>query len=173
MRTIASLAMVALLPLEGVFAQEPPVLEPGQRIRVRVTDDHVKRMDGIVAAIGPDTLVLHVERFRVDARGRRTTDSVRTAVPLAEVVSIARHVGRRSRPGRGALIGGLSACLLGLGSSAAYYSSDEDGYAGYVFGGAVVVGAIGAGVGWIIGSAVTTDQWEDIPLDRVRAGIAP
>jgi hypothetical protein len=33
--------------------------------------------------------------------------------------------------------------------------------------------AAGEAVGALVGSAITTDHWEKVPLNRVRIGVAP
>ena len=63
--------------------------------------------------------------------------------------------------------------LVGLALNATYYESGEEGYGRYVFGGALVTGALGAGIGWLIGSAVKRDRWEEVSVDTFPVGVVP
>jgi hypothetical protein len=172
MRTLAFLVLLALMPLTRSTGQEPtPTLEPGRRVRVTAPAADMNEVEATVVGLQHDTLALAHEAFYVDAHGRRSRDTLVAMLPVAAITNIAVHAGTRSHKTTGILIGGASGLLIGALSTATYYSSDEDGYGGYVLGGAAVTGAIGAGLGWLIGSLVRSDRWEEIPLDRVQVGL--
>jgi hypothetical protein len=95
-------------------------------------------------------------------------------IPLAFVTRIVRHRTRR-HAGRGAgigfLVGGLGGAALAGASCASdqLFQDDAGGCAVIGFG---VFGGAGAFVGLIIGSMITTTQWETVPLDRVGVNVA-
>jgi hypothetical protein len=173
MRSTIVAAVLALAPLGHVQAQDRPPLAPNERVRVWRDGATSERIDGRVVAVDGDTLILSIQRFRADAHGRGIIDSVPTSVAMMGIDSVIRHTGRRSAGKRGALFGGISMFLAGAALTATYYESGEEGYGRYVFGGALVTGALGAGIGWLIGSAVKRDQWEEVSLDGFRAGVVP
>ena len=35
------------------------------------------------------------------------------------------------------------------------------------------LGALGAGIGAIVGALIKTDRWEEVPLDRLRVSFVP
>ena len=107
------------------------------------------------------------------------------SVPIAAVTKLEVSRGRNSfGAGRGALIGVL------VGGVAGWIV----GYAGYeecvpsgglfdcagvfspevaAFGGAMVLGTLGAGIGAVTGALVKTHRWVEVPLDRLRVSLAP
>jgi len=172
MRPATLLAILALVSSADATAQAPQ-LTPGRRVRVTSAAAGLDNTEAFVVGLRRDTMALQYATSRVDAHGQRHTDSLVTDVSTASVTSLAIYAGKKSGARTGLLIGGTSMLLIGVVGNAAYYSSGEEGYARYVIGGAVVTGAIGAGIGWLIGSAIKSDRWEEIPLDRVRVGIEP
>jgi hypothetical protein len=166
MRALVFSLLLCLMPLAGSAGQEQaPPLEPGQRVRVTAPAAHLYDLEATVVSLNRDTLAFSHEAFHVDAHGRRSRETLVTRLPLMSITNLAVHAGTRSRTTTGMLIGGTTGFLIGALSTATYYSSDEDGYGGYVLGGAVVTGAIGIGLGWLIGSAIRSDRWEEVPLD--------
>jgi hypothetical protein len=128
-------------------------LEAGSRIRI--TSDRGSRV-GTLVSVENDSL-------------RYTTSDTAavTALPLASVVKLERSVGKRSNAGRGATIGGLVGGGLGLGLGLIASLDDDQFYEVGPEDVAVVtlfLGAIGAGVGALIGSASHRDSWETVPL---------
>ena len=172
MRPIALLSVLLAASLDHTVAQEQP-LHQGQLVRVTCAEADLDDAEAVVTGVHEGSLWLKYERFRVDAHGRRHTDSVVTDVPIAAVTGLRVHAGTKSGATTGMLIGGTSMFFIGLISGAAYYSSDEEGAARYIVGGALVTGAIGVGLGWLIGSAVRSNRWEEVPLDRVQVGVIP
>jgi hypothetical protein len=83
------------------------------------------------------------------------------------VVRLERSRDRRTSAGRGAVIGGLvgagSGLLLGVLASADDDSFYEVG-TGDVFVVTLMLGAVGAGVGALIGSISHQERWEPMPL---------
>jgi hypothetical protein len=121
-----------------------------------------------VVAVDGNTLTLSIQRFRPDAHGRGTIDSVPTSVAIAEIDSVLRHTGRRAAGGKGAVIGGVTMGLVGaVGAAASGYGDATDLY------GIIGFSAIGAGVGWLIGSILKRDSWEEVSFDHLRAGAVP
>jgi hypothetical protein len=95
-------------------------------------------------------------------------------LPLGFVTRIARHRTRR-RAGRGAGIGFLAGGLGGAALAGAACASDpffQDAAGGCAVIGFGVFGSAGALVGLIIGSMITTTQWETVSLDRIRVNVA-
>jgi hypothetical protein len=140
-------------------AQALAQLDPGSR--VRVTSEKGKQTGTLVALDG-DTL-----------RYTRLKASSVTALPRASVVRLERSVGKRPATGRGALIGGLIGGGFGLFLGIAA-STDDTGWfevgPGEVAAAAAFTGAIGAGLGALIGAASRQDRWEAVPLEPPVAG---
>ena len=169
--TLASIVLTFAL-LTDVAAQEQQ-LYPGRLVRVTRDEADLNRTKVVVVGRHGDALTLRYERFRADAHGRHYRDSVETEVPLSAMTRLEVSSGTRSGAKGGLLVGGASGFFVGLISSATYYSSDEEGAARYILGGAAVGGALGAGIGWLIGSAIKSDRWEELPLERLGVSVAP
>ena len=94
-----------------------------------------------------------------------------TALVLAQVTTLELSRGRKSNAGKGALIGGL----VGAAAGATYglVLCEGDCEAGS-FAAAAFVGLVGAGagalIGLVIGSVVSGEHWEEVPLVPVHAG---
>ena len=172
MRWIGCLLVPVIVPVGALFGQTPLPLEPGQQVRIRYTDAPTKRTDGRIVTVGSDSLVLRTKRFRVDAHGHRTVDSVVTTIPLSQVATIAKRTGRKSAAGRGALVGGVSMSLVGLIASASDWCIGEEDGGACVIGAAAVGAAEGAAVGAILGAILRSDKWVDVPINNVRMSIA-
>jgi hypothetical protein len=173
MRSVGVLSLMLVSAFADAAVQEPPALHAGQLVRISAPGVALENVKASVVWLRRDTLLLRHERLQVDEHGRHHRDSVVTDVPFAAITRLAVSSGKRSRATTGMLIGGTSMFFIGLISTAAYYSSDEEGYTRYLIGGAFIPGAIGAGFGWLIGSAIKTDKWEEVPLDRLRVSITP
>jgi hypothetical protein len=115
-----------------------------------------------------DTLLFQHDRPRFQHGRRVGADTIVARLPLACVTQLEVHAGRTSASKSGAIIGGLTLGVLFLVANATYYESGEEGYGRYVLGGWLVGTAIGAGVGWLIGSTIKSDRWEEVPLDQLR-----
>lgn len=140
-------------------AQAQPVdLVPGRRIRVHRRAETT--LVGDLVSLGPDTLTM-------------TTSAADTvAVQRAAISRLDLSTGTKSKAGKGAvnglLFGGLGGALIGVLAS----GSDDGEFLDYGPGawaasGALMFGALGAGVGALIGSGQRTDQWEGVVLPTV------
>lgn len=154
----AHLILTALLQVST--AQGPPTrqaaVEADSGARVRITIDKPKRSHvGTLVSADADSL-----RFTTDTGGL-------VAIPTASVTRFERSRGRRSNAGRGALIGGLTLGAAGLiiGIGAAADNSDwfEVG-AEDVAVATLVAGAVGAGLGGLIGAVSKGEKWESLAI---------
>jgi hypothetical protein len=140
------------LEAQSAWAQ----LESGARIRVTASNSSPARRTGSFVSLDGDSL-----RYTAAA-----ADSIVT-LPLGSVARLERSTGRHSGAGRGAAIGGLIGGGLGLALGLAA-SSEENSF--YEVGGedvavvTVLLGAVGAGVGALIGSGSKRDRWETVSL---------
>lgn len=124
-------------------------LTAGDRIRVHSRSHG--RVSGDLARVSPDSLVIVRQE---EGRGE-------LALPADAVTRVDITAGRRSRKGRGALIGLLAG---GAGGMAGMVTLCGDSCVGgwillaLPVGGAVV----GAGVGALIGSQIKTERWQRV-----------
>ena len=163
MRPITCLvAVLAVVPLTRVTAQDPPPVTVGTRVRVTAPDLDIDKYDGTVAAVRGDTL---------------TVGTVQ--VPLASVTRLDVHKGRKGNVGKGAIIGTLVGVPTGLALGVFYQqacsntSDIGETCLALIPIGAVAVGLAGALVGGTIGALIKTDRWEEVPLDQLRVSFAP
>jgi len=178
MKTPISIYLAAVLALTSplaAFGQQARLIAPGDRIRVS-SEPYFEPLVGTLSAIESDTLVLAVER----AAGLPTV-----RLPLASVTQLEVSRGRGTKFVQGALFGGALGAALGA-ISAAWLSNwcddwcstvtcendDEVGVEHYL-GMMAIGGAVGAGIGGIIGLMIGTDRWEAMPLDEIRIAPAP
>lgn len=174
MRPVTSLIVVLLLaPFPSVIAQEraPPV-KPGARVRVSYTQPcppevrcvgsrPAVRHTGTVVALDGDSLVLAVER-RTD----------RLVIPRRSMTKLEVSWGHKRQTVGGAIIGAsvTGGLVLGVLLVCGDFCPENPGAAAEVV---VYWAAIGAGIGALIGTAVITDRWEEVPLDRLRLSFMP
>jgi hypothetical protein len=103
---------------------------------------------------------------------------VPTTLTLAHVSKFEVSSGKKSNSGRGALKGGLAGATLGLVIGISAWAGSEPGDY-FTFGpeavaaSAGVLGAIGAGVGLLIGGLTRSERWEEVPLEELRVGPSP
>ena len=141
--------------------EEGPV-EPGARVRVTAPDLGINKYTGVLEGVVGDTLAVDTLRL-----------------PLASVTRFEVHSGRKSRVGRGALIG----AAIGVGSGAVLGAIVESESCGLFGGepcpvegaakGAIILGGLGALVGTVVGALTKTDRWEAVPLGRIRVTFTP
>ncbi len=168
-------AILAVTPFATVTAQQP--LSAGRRVRITAPGLGLARFTSAVTAMSPDTLNLSGLR-----------------IPIASITKLEIARGTKSIGiGRGAGIGFLVGALTGAIIGATYESpepecesaSQGDDPIGIavgctdvispemlVIGGAIVLGAVGAGIGAVIGS-IKSDRWEEVPLDQLRVSFVP
>ncbi len=177
-------AILAFVPLASATAQvQQPAVERGVRVRVTTppppcpawytscTRDSPRRYVGTFVAWKADTLV-------VETKGHTL------ALPLDSVTRLDVSWGRKTNTGMGAeigfLLGGLAGAFIGLASHEecvprGWFSciGPDFGSEGAALGGALLGGLGGLVVRALIRSAVKTDRWEEVPLDRLRVNLAP
>jgi len=156
-RSLAALGVASFVLTAGGQAQTDTThLAPG--IRVRIHRAHYAPLVGNLVSLGPDSLVVAVAPAD-------TAFVARQSITQVEIFQ-----GRKSNAGKGAktglLIGGLGGALLGAMAAAAQDESDflyvPPGQ--LVLGGAIGWGALGAGIGALIGSGSHTDRWQPTVL---------
>lgn len=167
MRSQASLFAAALLlalpsdPGAAQAAAAPPA--PGARIRVHTRYIYI----GTLLSLDTSALVLRRDALR---------DTLR--LPLATIGRLDVSTGKKSGAGRGAKLGLIVGAGVGaaVGLAAAEDCSSQD----FVCFGpevipamAIVVGAMGAGLGALIGAASPIDRWEQVRVRPVGVGVAP
>lgn len=158
-------ALLLALPCDPVAAQAgaaPPA--PGARIRVSARHTYI----GTLLSLDTSALVLRRDALR---------DTLR--LPLATIGRLDVSTGKKSGAGRGAklglMVGAGVGAAVGLAAAAEGCSSQDFVCFGpeVIPGMAVVVGAMGAGLGALIGAANPIDRWEQVPARPVEVGIAP
>ncbi len=153
--------------------QRPADLTLGARVRITADTEVGKPLVGTYAGMDSGWIRVRVpDPLRVDPSGAPTSKTV--SVPLGPRSRLEVSRGQRSRAGKGALIGGLvggGAGLL-LGVAAASENSGSSFFEvgpGEVAAVTGMLGALGAGVGALIGAGSRMDRWEPIELPRVTA----
>jgi hypothetical protein len=172
-RVVPVLGVVALTCVAGALAQQP-LLTPGERVRVTAPEAGVDRLAATVE--GFDGTVLTV----------RADSTIRMPVHL--IGRLDRYAGRHNRRWRGAAFGAAGGAVIGgvVGYLACenYEVTLAGGGTGNCFdsrdGGQLALwGPLGIGVvagpllGFLIGTRIVTDRWEEVPLEHLRVGVAP
>ena len=154
-RTAALVTALCVSPILALASQRRPVVAPADRVRVTTAD---WELVGTLVAQGDDSLRLHVT-------GEVTPVSVaRSAIKRLEISR-----GSHSHSGADALIGLGAGALVGgalgavAGSDLANECPGNDCGPGLVVFGGLLVGALGAGVGAVIGSFSHSERWELVP----------
>ncbi len=98
-------------------------------------------------------------------------------VPVASINRLEGSRGRKSNSAEGAgiglLVGAATGAIIGLASG-----DDEPGFITWTAEqkagvGAVLLGGVGGVIGLIAGATITTDRWNEVPVDRLRVSFAP
>jgi hypothetical protein len=158
MRPVAVLtAFLALAPFTSVIAQEPPPVQSGARVRVTAPRLGMSKQPATFQAIRGDTLVV-------------LADST-LHCPVEFVSELEVYRGRKSNSLLGAVIG------AGAGLVWATYRATEE-CPGPLCEEQIALGSMfcaggGAIIGSLIGLAIRTDRWEEVPLSRLRVSLAP
>lgn len=167
-RRITLLVLMLVFAAPAYLAAQEPVLAPGSRIRVYAPSINAKRFVGTVVSLNADALTLDAEMW-LDGVWKPRLD-----VPFASMKWLGLSRGRHSNAGKGALIGGLVGTALIL---AAVYSCDGycggPGDEGRVLAGMTIGGGLGAGVGALIGALSHREDWQAVPIERLRSGPSP
>ena len=151
--TLVGSSMLAFAP--AVQAQVDTLKVPlGSRVRVKTLTVPDVWRTGTVESWNRDTLELTAE------------GNWSRSIPLPELVSLEISRGSQRNTGKGALAGGIAGATFGAISSIAIALADPfdgGGFGAYaVF--TVGTAAIGAGIGALIGSLVTSERWEEVPV---------
>jgi hypothetical protein len=152
-----------LLPVVSIEAQEqPPPLQPGERVRVSPPDLGIEKQAATFD--GLESVVLVV------------TADTKVRCPLASVTRLETYAGRHSHPWRGAGIGFLAGWALGFGvwhaADIGCFEYTSESVCAAWFGGGLGA-ASGALLGALVGGLLwQTDRWQEIPLDKLRLQIA-
>ncbi len=137
-----------------IAAQEP--LVSGSRVRVTASGCELRGQEATFRALRADTLLLET-----------------TQCPLASVTRLDVSRGQKSHTLRGAGIG-FAAGALGTVVACRVGScvpNQEVGDLTVVL--AVAIGLAGGLAGGIAGYFIKTERWEEVPLERLRLGLAP
>ena len=143
-----------------VFAQGTPWVTPGAKIRVTAPTLGLDAQVGRVRETRGDTLVLETDEMR---GGHLRADTVHVA--MATVTKLDVRTGGRSRWIEGAGFGFLVGAVIGIASGDDPPSQLLAANAGQK---AIVFGSLLGILGGVIGKGITSDQWAEVPLDRLR-----
>lgn len=164
-RSIACLALAALIPLSDVRAQES--LEVGARVRVTAPDVADDAISGTVASVDSASITLAVSRKGVV--------SERT-VPIAAMRRLEISRGRSHSPLKGMGTGLLVGAGIGLGLGVA--AATEEGNWVCEGGGCMVYGALGGAlwgtvIGGLFGAAIGHEEWDEVTVIHPRVSVRP
>lgn len=157
-----SVLLLALLVAgtSGSASQLPSWVRPGARLRV-TTGATSPSLIGVFVGSSRDSLAIIADH---------TADTMRVGLDVASRIEVSRE--RRTQAGKGARIGfltGGAAVLLVIATSNDQNPPEPIGTV--ILCG--VFGAMGAGLGGLIGSGVATDVWEPIAPGSARLHIVP
>ena len=175
MRLYCALPTITLLVLAHTLgtsteaaAQDTPPIAVGERVRVSTASGAT--YVGLVGMV--TSAVIEVQ----DEEGSRSS------VPLSTVRRLEVSRGQKSNASAGAFIGFVTGAITGaliggsLGDDPPFFGGDEPfpfsaekkAFIGFLLG-----GAGGAIIGKLIGEAVHSDRWVEVPLERLRVSLAP
>lgn len=176
----AVLGVAVLGVFQALLAQQAPILEQGQRVRVTAPDVYVVQGIGTLGALTADSVVLLQDPFR------------RVSIPRAAVQTLEVSRGRVNRQGLATVVGSVAGAVAGALIAAGTYENPCGGapnaFSGAacqlksstqgeaVLGGALLGGLAGGLGGLLVGAGLSTERWERVPLDRlegVRIGVTP
>ncbi len=154
-------------------AQQPVQLLAGQRVRVTAPSAGLNAEHAFLLAAASDTLIVGRTEVRSDA-GAPRVDTVRTAVPIASLVSLEVLAARRSH----ALAYGAGGAVVGAGALYLLVKAlerDQCGWTDYFCidrseargpeTQALVAGAVlGTVAGVLLGRKAAAERWEQVPL---------
>ena len=172
-RSIVTLITVSMMvPCENAFGQALPPIQPGNWVRVSAPDAGDLRVVGLFS--GHDS-----QRIGVKPQGEQNTVWIR----LTPSTRIEQSSGQESHVVEGALIGLLFGGIAGgVIASATHEECVSEGWFDCFMAvskkdatiiGSLAGGLLGAGVGAVIGWAIKTERWEEVPLDRLQLNMVP
>jgi hypothetical protein len=151
----------------GAVAQAPTHLAPGSRVRVKPTD-------GARATwVRGEVLSADYDSLRLLAPGSADT----VAFATGAIEHLERSLGRHTRTGKGARLGGVigasAGLLLGIAASAEECSGVGciDVGPGEILAATAILGGLGAGVGALIGAGSRGERWARVPPPWVTARV--
>ena len=173
-------AILAFVPLASATAQVP--VRKGARVRV-TRPPICPPTDTICMRGPPPQSVGTFWAWEADSLIMESNGNA-LALPLDSVTKLEVSQGQKSYTEVGAIIGLLVGGVAGAAIASAsveecvpegwfscFGSDMGSGFVSLV--GALVGGAGGALFGGLIGSAIKTDRWQEVPLDRVRVSLGP
>jgi hypothetical protein len=153
-------------PATAAMQAETP-LHVGGKVRYKLDAPRADWQQGELTGVDTDTLHL----VDGDGGGR--------AVPTLQIGALEVSSGRRSNAGRGAMMGGIVGTALGLGLGISASSQKcpslcyvPDG-AQEVVAATALFGAVGAGIGALIGVTSRRDRWVEVPRPWSAAPAGP
>ena len=177
-------AVIAPCTSPALAGQDPPSVETGSRVRIKLARDFViapaestpreelaearrgQQLVGQIVEMDGDTLTITIQ-------GHPT----RLAVPRDAIARMDLSRGRRSAGGRllkgagiGLLVGGLAGAMLGLasGDQGSWFTPSERAAIG-----GIGFGALGFVAGAAGGLASEGEQWERVPARGVQVSVKP
>jgi hypothetical protein len=138
---------------------ESDVVAVGSRVRVSTPEAGPVPLIGGVVGLEPDAIVVQGEGSQAPRR-----------IPLGPTTSVEISGGRRSKAGRGAVLGAAVGAMPGLLMTFGDYNSDPTYSPGAV---AAVGAAAGAALGAAVGCALKSERWLPAEVPSVTAGVVP
>jgi hypothetical protein len=181
---VGALLLVAVAPLASA-GDAPRFVPYGTKVRVTLCSPAPipvsrgaaaprtrlvrERIVGTLVRVERETLVVNDRKERLDF-----------AIPIASVGTLDVSHGRRTRAGKGALIGLGTGAAAGVATALIVCADGEcsgsgiGDVTGWVAGAFGIGGALaGLGVGALVGGRIHPERWERVPLGDLRLGLAP
>ena len=163
----ARVSVLILLTPGSLLAQEDTSLRPGSRVQVHLIEPKPRLVRGTLVSAEADSI-------RLLKDGRRET----LAFSTAGVSQVDTTAGRRTRTGKGALLGAGIGAAAGLALGVAATIEGCSGFCtdpapGEIAAVSLIVGGIGAAIGALVGSATHTDRWVPASKPRMAIEVAP
>jgi len=166
-----------LIPIGLVCCMQPlaaqMALPIGQRVRITSAQHDMQRMIGRVGSTSNDSVTIGL-----DQGARR--DTVALALSDLDRLELGQYVGHRTK--RGAVIGFVTGSVIGFLVGAMTYqecvpqgwfdclmtprSAEAQGVLGALAG-----GAVGIGVGGLIGALARAEKWDEIPIRHTTVSV--
>ena len=143
----------------GAVPTGPYSLKPGSRVRITAPQLGGEPLVGTLVGLEPDRILV-----------KRGSSDLPTLIPRSSVVKLEVSGGRKSKTGRGAMIGLGVGAMPGLLLTFGDYNSDTHSSGPNPAAVAVIGAAGGALVGAAIGWALKTEEWKPA---EVAAAVAP
>ncbi len=150
--------IVVVLCAARALPGESRAVEVGSRVRVTAPEGGTQPLVGTVVGLEPHAMLV-----------QSGTAGASTRIALGPTTTLEVSGGRRSKAGRGALLGAAVGAMPGLWLTFGDYDTDDYSPGAVAAIGAAAGAAVGAAVGW----ALKSEQWLPAELPSVTAGIAP